>query len=118
MAPSSSTDVSKGMAKLSVAASSSTDVRPAVKYELADAGEGYTTATFIVPASAVDSLSSGPPIMCRGSQFVLERGASPNTVTTRFYSPMPKMTADAIAEKVHQRVLDPNPPGMEACNIS
>ncbi len=72
-----------------------------------------------VPASAVDSLVSGPPILCRGSQFVLQRcGDNGTAVVTTFYSPMPEITARSIAEKVHARILDPNPPGMEACSVS
>jgi hypothetical protein len=78
--------------------------------------DGTSMATFTVPDNLVP-LMVRREISARGGRFELAQGASPGTVTTTFVSPMPDLTAGAIAERLALRIQDPNPPGAEECCI-
>ena len=56
-------------------------------------------------------------VSARGSRFELMAGDSKDTVSTTFISPMPDLTAKAIAQRLALRIQDPNPPGAEECCI-
>jgi len=83
-------------------------------------GSEDTLATFVVPASLVELLAtdcSPKTVLARGCQFELKVGATAGTVTSRFYSPMPDMTAQAIAIKIARRAAEPIGNGAEFCSI-
>ena len=86
-----------------------------VEYQLENLGDDRVKAIFQVPQEAVDQISSKGAVMyIRGGSFQMLKSldGSP-TVYTIFESPLPEMTADAIAERIQFRLENPNAPGME-----
>jgi hypothetical protein len=78
--------------------------------------DGKSMATFTVPEKLVP-LMVKREVAARGSRFELAAGDAPGTVTTTFISPMPELTAGAIAQRLAVRIQDPNPPGAEECCV-
>ena len=91
------------------------------EYSLATVdGSEDTLATFVVPPSLVELLETDrapKTVLARGCEFELRVGEAPGTVTSRFYSPMPDMTASAIAAKIAFRAANPSGTGQEFCSI-
>lgn len=95
-----------------------------VPFELAPHGDrGDTRATFSVPAGLAEDLAAAP-ITAKGAVFALTvdeaRKATGDAVFTVFYSPKPERTAEAIAERIAQRIRDPqgSSSAQEACVVS
>ena len=110
-----------------------------VSFELHPEGDrGDTRAVFNLPKTvSLNSLTETFTVCARGGQFEMtvfhvcihpvcflrlcfcgQADKANATVSTTFYSPKPDTTAQAIADRIQQRLLDPNPPGAEACCIS
>ncbi|CAM9583733.1 unnamed protein product [Discosporangium mesarthrocarpum] len=78
----------------------------------------FSLARFSVPPGS-ESLLSGSSICTRGAFFNLTDTGIPGFVEASFVSPMPDLTAAAIAQRIEQRLADPSPPGVEeACCVS
>lgn len=71
----------------------------------------YTVPEQLVPLMLKREVSA------RGSRFELQEGDSSDSVSTTFISPMPDLTANAIAQRLALRIRDPNPPGAEECCV-
>ena len=86
-----------------------------VEYRLENLGNDRVKAIFQVPEDAIAQISSKGAVMyIRGGSFqMLKSLDGSQTVYTIFESPLPEMTADAIAERIQFRLENPNSPGME-----
>lgn len=78
--------------------------------------KGETNVIFDVPMGT-ETVLARFPITCRGASFALVPRA-PGRVAVTFYSPAPNATADAIAARIRNRLVDANPDDAAACPVS
>lgn len=90
-----------------------------VPWELTEQKDGYATAIFSLPNEDLASaLVAVGDVTARGARFAIEVDpARRNCLTTRFYSPRAEETAQAIAERLYQRLRDPTLTGNELCSV-